>query len=303
MKHNLKITLLILGLFVIAQVLGLFISNYYNSPDHPLPFGLEVPQAGAPGESSGDLFVSLLFSFLVALALFVLLTKLKLKHVLKAWFFIVVVLALGISFNFLFLVLGISPLKTVIILSLGLGIILAFFKVYKRDFLVHNITEILIYPGIASVFIPILNIYTMAILLVLISGYDAWAVWHSKLMVKMAKYQINELKTFSGFFIPYLTKSMKKKFKGMKLSQLKKRKKGAKVNVAILGGGDIVFPIITAGVVLKTFGLGVAIFTLVGALLGLSYIFFIAEKKKFYPAMPFITTGIIVGTLLGILVL
>jgi len=83
----------------------------------------------------------------------------------------------------------------------------------------------------------------------------------------------------------------------MKKSDIGKKK--IKVNIAILGGGDIVFPIITAGIVLKTFGLIPAIFVIFGAALGLGLLFFLAEKKKFYPAMPFITAGIFAGFILS----
>ena len=69
-------------------------------------------------------------------------------------------------------------------------------------------------------------------------------------------------------------------------------KKGIKVNVAILGGGDVIFPIITAGVILKTWGIYPAIGVAFGALLGLGLLLFFSEKKKFYPAMPFIAAGI-----------
>ena len=162
----------------------------------------------------------------------------------------------------------------------------------------------MIYPGIAAVFVPLLNVWTIIILLVLISVYDMWAVWHSGIMQKMAKYQMENLKVFSGFFVPYMDKATRKKVKlwknTLKKSELKKKK--IKVNVAILGGGDIVFPIITAGVMLKTLGLGSALFVSLGATLGLAYLFMKSEKKKFYPAMPYITTGILLGIGLSYLV-
>ena len=112
----------------------------------------------------------------------------------------------------------------------------------------------------------------------------------------MAKYQIDKLKIFSGFFVPYLNKKQK--------AMLAKTKENAKpkkmkVNVAILGGGDIIFPIITAGVMYASFGLLQAILVPIGATLGLGYLFFMAEKKKFYPAMPFITAGIFLAMLIG----
>ena len=85
-----------------------------------------------------------------------------------------------------------------------------------------------------------------------------------------------------------------------KKSELKKKK--IKINIAILGGGDVIFPIISAGVMLKTLGIWPAIFVILGAALGLSYLLFFSEKKKFYPAMPFITAGIFLGMLVSILV-
>ena len=73
--------------------------------------------------------------------------------------------------------------------------------------------------------------------------------------------------------------------------------------MAILGGGDIVFPIIAAGVMLKTLGIASALLVALGATLGLAYLFFFAEKRKFYPAMPFITGGILAGILISYLIL
>lgn len=88
---------------------------------------------------------------------------------------------------------------------------------------------------------------------------------------------------------------MKQKFSKKELS-----KKKIKINLAILGGGDIVFPIITAGVLLNTYGFLPAILAIAGATLGLTLLFIFSEKKKFYPAMPFITAGIFLGMLVSL---
>ena len=302
MKHNLKITAIILIMFVITQFIGLYVVDYYSSEENKLPFGLETPEIEK--QSDYSIFLgAIIFAFIIAIFLFFFLTKFKIAFVLKLWFFVVVIIALSITIfsltrNFDKFIFGI-PLIAVLI-ALPLAII----KIFRRNFLVHNFTELLIYPGIAAVFVPLLNIYTIIGLLVLISIYDMWAVWKSGIMQKMAKYQINKLKIFSGFFVPYLSKQMRTKIKGwkktMKKTELKKKK--IKINIAILGGGDIIFPIITAGVMLKTLGLGSAILVILGATLGLGYLFFFSEKKKFYPAMPFITGGILVGIALSYLI-
>ena len=302
MKHNLKITAIILIMFIITQFIGIYVVNHYFSEENKLPFGLETPEIEKASDYS-IFFGIIIIAFIIAIFLFFFLTKFKIEFILKLWFFVVVAIALSITIfsvtrNLDKFIFGI-PLIAVLI-ALPLAII----KIFRRNFLVHNFTELLIYPGIAAVFVPLLNIYTVIGLLVLISIYDMWAVWHSGIMQKMAKYQIHKLKIFSGFFVPYLSTQMKTKIKKwkktMKKTELKKKK--IKINIAILGGGDVVFPIITAGVMLKTLGLIPAILVILGATLGLGYLFFFSEKKKFYPAMPFITGGIIVAILISYLI-
>lgn len=315
MKHNLKVTAIILGMFILTQFIGIYVVDYYSSvkivqgnlidveaPD--LPFGLQTPDLKETREFS-QAFVSILFAFVIAISLLLLLSRFNAKFFLKLWFFFVVVISLGISFNvFLFGLNSFNFLLLTIpvswLIALAFALVLAFIKIYRRDFFIHNLTELFIYPGIAAVFVPILNIYTISLLLILISIYDVWAVWHSGIMQKMAKYQIQKLNIFSGFFVPYVSKKVRLKLKKMKKSELKKKK--IKVNIAILGGGDVIFPIIAAGVMLKTLGIFSAILVIVGAAIALSYLLFFSEKKKFYPAMPFISAGIFAGILLSYLI-
>ena len=290
MKHNLKITAILLLMFLLTQFIGLYVINHYSNND--LPLGLETPEVEEPREYN-QLFVSIIFAFVIAISLLFLLTHFKSEFLLRIWFLVVIIIGLVIALTSM-----IPFFKYSLLITLILVVPLALVKVYKQDFIVHNITELFIYPGISAVFVPIFNVWTIIALLILISIYDAWAVWHSGIMQKMAKYQINKLKVFSGFFIPYVSNRMRMKLKKLKKSELKKKK--IKVNVAILGGGDVIFPIITAGVFLRTnpFGLsGVqvlipSLLIILGAALGLTYLFFFAEKKKFYPAMPFISAGI-----------
>ncbi len=302
MKHNLKITAIILLMFIITQFIGLYVVDYYSSEENKLPFGLEPPKVEKQSDYS-IFFGFIIIAFVIAIFLFFFMTKFKIEFILKLWFFVVVVIALSITIfsvtrNLDKFIFGI-PLIAILI-ALPLAII----KIFKRNFLVHNFTELLVYPGIAAVFVPLLNIYTIIGLLILISIYDMWAVWHSGIMQKMAKYQINKLKVFSGFFVPYVSKQMRTKIKTWKktLKKTELKKKKIKINIAILGGGDIIFPIITAGVMLKTLGIVPAILVILGATLGLGYLFFFSEKKKFYPAMPFITGGIFIGIVLSYLI-
>lgn len=290
MKHNLKIITVLLGMFLVTQFIGLYVVDFYSMDGHDLPFGMETPEI----EEEKDfysIFPSIIIAFIIAVVLLFLLNKFDMAFILKLWFFLVIIIALGISFN------SFLPFKYSIYIAVGIALPLAFIKIYKRNFLIHNSTELFVYPGIAAVFVPILNVWTIVFLLILISIYDMWAVWKSGIMQKMAKYQIEKLNIFSGFFIPYLSKKDKLKFQKMSKKELKKKK--IKVNLAILGGGDVIFPIIAAGVFMIRFGIIPALFVTLGATLGLGYLFFNSHKKKFYPAMPFITAGIFLGMIVG----
>ena len=67
-----------------------------------------------------------------------------------------------------------------------------------------------------------------------------------------------------------------------------------KRGAAILGGGDIGFPLLFAGVAMKVFGFK-ALIVSGFATLSLLFLFWMSEKKKFYPAMPFLTAGCFLG--------
>ncbi|MFH1585261.1 MAG: presenilin family intramembrane aspartyl protease [archaeon] len=317
MKHNLRITFILISMFLITQFIGLAVQHAdvfhmqaevngtLQTVSNPQLEWIQPPEVKTQGESF-SMLGSLIFAFVIAISLLFFLSRFKVEFILKAWFFIVVVVALFLCFYaFEILVPFVIPPAAAVIIPLVLALPLAYIKIFKREFLIHNFTELLIYPGIAAVFVPILNIWTIIIFLILISIYDMWAVWHSGIMQKMAKYQINKLNIFSGFFVPYVGKKMRMKIKNMKktLSKSQLKKKKIRVNVAILGGGDVIFPIMAAGVMLKTFGLGSALFVIFGATAGLLYLFMRSEKKKFYPAMPFISAGIFAGMVLSWLVL
>lgn len=288
-------------MFILTQIIGLLVVNAYSPRQEVvfnettqsyenitvtpyLPYGMQPPEI-EPRFS----FVSIIISFAIAIVIIFLLMTIKARRFLRLWFFLVVTMALGLTFN--------AFLKDVVPYSALISIIIALpfsiFKIFKRNMLIHNISELFIYPGIAAVFVSILNVQFTFLLLLLISAYDIYAVWHSGFMQKMAKFQINELKFFTGFFVPYLGKKNRLKIQEAKKTKDKKNLKKIKVNLAILGGGDVVFPIIMAGVVLRYIGLIHSIFVILGATMALFLLFLMSKKGKFYPAMPFITSGIL----------
>jgi presenilin-like A22 family membrane protease len=295
-------------MFLVTQFIGLFVLDIYapqpiinettgntTLTQNNLPFGLETPEDESPT------FLSLLFSFALAFALIFILMKYKWKIIIRTWFFLVITLALAITINAF---LKLTTLTNIATIALVIAIPLTFIKIFRPNFYIHNATELLIYPGIAAVFVPILTPLSIIALLILISLYDAWAVWKSGIMQKMAKFQMDELKIFGGFLVPSASskvkaqiKKIKTKYKNKNIPKSIKNKK-FKVKLAILGGGDVIFPIITAGVFMRAYGIIPALFTIIGALAGLISIFISSKKGKAYPAMPYITTGIFIGLLI-----
>lgn len=298
-------------MFLVTQFIGLAVVNSYLPKQQtilnettgqyqtvnvtsPLPYGMQPPELKESWEF-WSIIPNIIVSFTIAIALIFLLAKYKWKFVIRTWFFLVIIIALAISFNAFFK----NFFDNTSLLVLLLAIPLAFIKIYRPNIFVHNFTELLIYPGIAAVFVPILNTWTIIILLVLISFYDMWAVWRSGIMQKMAKFQMNELKIFGGFLVPYIPSKVREQIAKFKKMKGKVKGKRIKISLAILGGGDVVFPIIAAGVFLKFYGLIPALFIIAGAASALVLLFSFSEKKKFYPAMPFITGGIFLGILLS----
>lgn len=305
MKHSIKVVIILLGLFLITQLIGIAVITVYspeivefhtqngtisNITVYNLPYGAEPPQGTEPSYN----LLSIIIAMILGVGLILLLMKLKIESFIRWWFFFVVVLALSITLN-AFLI----SIENAALLAFLIALPLAIFKVFKRNIIIHNLTELLIYPGMAALFVPWFNLFTVVLFLIFISAYDMYAVWHAGFMQKMAKYQIQKVKIFSGLLIPYLKKKDSLLVRQLSRTQLKKRK--IKINVAILGGGDLVMPLILAGVVLQTLGLWQALLVSLGATIALGALFYYSEKGKFYPAMPFITAGCFIA--LGIVYL
>ncbi len=316
-------------MFFITQLIGIFVISQYspqttqttdaegnliNVTSYNLPYGMDPPPEIQPA-SIPKMAAYFAIIFAIAVGVMFILMKYNAELLLRLWFFVVVALAIGIFLVSVFYFLNIFsqeikfifwtvPLSWLIALIISFPV--SFTKIFRKNIIIHNLTELIIYPGIAVIFVTLILSWTaspvlaVAVILILISLYDMYAVWHAGFMQKMAKYQIQKLKLFTGFFVPYLNKNQKQIIAKTSKAQLKNKK--IKVSVAILGGGDIVFPIILAGTVLATLGFVQAVIISIGATLALAGLFKISQKGKFYPAMPFITAGCFVALAIAYLI-
>ncbi len=300
MKHTLTMTLLLISLFIVSQIVGLVTISRTITVE-TMPTGEIVlkkadtfmgPQPELPDKEKSYSFIPLIIVVLLGTGILLLLIKVGWTSIWKYWFLLAVFITLVLSFD-----VWVSR-----IFALALALILSLIKVFKPNMYVHNLTEIFIYTGIAIIILPFLNIYSGFGILVLISIYDMYAVWKSKHMVKLAEFQLNS-KLFAGLAISY---------GGKKPKNLDKGTAGTKVVVksknAILGGGDIVFPLLFSSVVMellvKSWGFSkitalfsVFIITLTTAIALVSLLLF-SKKDRYYPAMPFVSAGCFAGFLI-----
>ena len=93
MKHTFKITLIIIAMFLVAQVIGLYVTDYFLAEDK-LPLNIERPEV-----QEGSSFVVIFFFILIATALALVLLKFELFKVWKIWFLLSVFFTLAISWS------------------------------------------------------------------------------------------------------------------------------------------------------------------------------------------------------------
>jgi presenilin-like A22 family membrane protease len=163
-------------------------------------------------------------------------------------------------------------------ISLLVAILLVTMLVKKPNWLVINVSALLLSAGIASIFGISLEPLPVIILLAILAAYDAISVYKTKHMVTLAE-SVAGLKVPMLFVIP--------------------RKDGN----AYMGVGDAVMPnilVVSAQYFTNSPQLYFikipALFALIGSLMGLVILLTIVEKKGgAHPGLPFLNGGAIIG--------
>jgi len=324
-KHNWTVTSMLIAFFILAQLTGLWLINHessigLDSKTNSTVVKFSDTAVGARPETSGSgSLIYVLIAIAIGTGLVLLIARFGKTNIWKIWFFLAVWMALSVSIG---AVLA-AKIWFNYDIAITIALILSVWKVFRPNIFVHNATEVLMYAGIALIIVPLFDVTWALILLIIISGYDMYAVWKSKHMIKMAEFQTNS-RVFAGLMVPYSQKDDKVKIYASIPDVSSKevvRKGPAKIRAgktspknAILGGGDIAFPLIFIGTVmngmlLKIYNanpqvalsaLKLAAFLqssiiIATATISLTLLFVYAKKGKFYPAMPFLTAGCLVG--------
>ncbi|MCK5044205.1 hypothetical protein KAR26_00560 [Candidatus Parcubacteria bacterium] len=162
----------------------------------------------------------------------------------------------------------------------------------------HNICLILGLVGAGVILGLTLDPYAIVWLLVLFSIYDFIAVYKTKHMVKMAREMI-EHKAILALIIPQKISDF-----GAQLEKVRTDSQAVKREFLILGGGDVVFPMIFCISLLPqgiNNSLIVAVFSLIG-LLASFWLFIRQENRKPIPALPPIALSSLIGFLITLII-
>ncbi len=296
MKYDIKVTAILVSFFFLAQVIGLALVNGSIADIEEIDGQIVVEYSETlverPEMSASETFVFFIIIIAIATIILLVIAKLNLAWVWKAWFFLGVWITITIS-----LAVFINPLA-----ALAAALVLAALKIFRRNFIIHNVTELLVYSGIVIIFVPLFDVFWVFVLLLAISVYDIVAVRKTRHMVDMAMF-LDKTRLFAGLSFPLEKISGKEK---PKVDMEKGRIVEKKVQSAIIGGGDIAFPMLFAGVAMQGFitggigrvpALGLGIVISIFVTISLLFLFFIAKKGRFYPAIPFITIGCAAGYL------
>lgn len=232
--------------------------------------------------------VAYFFAAVVVIAVVLFLIPMRfLKYVFR------VVFALMYGWGVL-IVLMRTPEPTAYIVAAIAGLAWLFFA---RIWL-HNLLLMVALAAAASVFGYLFSPLVFMIFMIIISVYDFLAVKFG-FMVWMAD-KLTDSASLPAFIFPRKVQDTGLNIKEVQFSELRKEE-AAKREHAILGGGDIGFPLMLAVAVYFTYGMGGAILVGACALVGIMGAFLIQQywlKGKPMPALPPITFFALIGYLI-----
>lgn len=259
MKYSPITFIAVISLFLVCQFFGLFVATSYKTVE--LPYSLTPPAI-----SGTEAVVMIIISLIVMTFIFYLFSRLKHAKLLKLWFSIALIICISISLS-----LFIGDVLAIII-----AVVITIIRLKEKELYVHNLSEILLYGGLAALFAPLFNLFTILLLLLIISVYDYFSVFITKHMITLAKSEAST-NLFTGLLI----------------------RNGDEQ--AMLGGGDIAFTLLFATIISFERGLFygfLSIYLVTACLLGLIVL---GKKGKFYPAMPILSIGCSITYLLSLI--
>jgi presenilin-like A22 family membrane protease len=252
---------LLCSIYLITILLGLNTATFILPLMYPPPGEEQVvaPVVSEPQSLTSSLQIFLYILLMTAVMLFLMKRK---------WGFIIK-LALAFSFLFGILFTSVSIVGDIGVLFTVLLLLLFFWR--RESIVLSNVVLVFTISGIGAILGASLGFLPALLLMLLMSAYDIIAVFVTKHMVTLAE-------------------ESKGKYALMFLIPVGERTMG-------LGAGDLALPLTFTVSVMASHGVGYAIPTAYGGLLGLVSLFYYLQgrEKVALPALPPIVLGLLFG--------
>jgi presenilin-like A22 family membrane protease len=287
-----KTAFLLIAIFLMTQLLGLYVGNaYMESINQAIKSGeLEKRPEIIPGVNPESIEISFyLFGYIIFTTIIILIIIKFRKSFIRVLEALVVFIASWFTFELLI------PYE-IWYLSLGffLAIILTAWKVLRPSILNQNIAAIISGAGVGALLGGSLGIVPSLVFILILSAYDFVSVFITKHMVHMAK-ALTERPTAFTIAAPH-------KFKKLTYVGIKGAKK--RFHIFQLGVGDMVIPLMFSISILSKFTILNSLFSIIGSTIALFLmIYFMSKKPRPLPALPFITAGTLAGFLISLLII
>lgn len=160
------------------------------------------------------------------------------------------------------------------------------------DMLLRNALDTVPFAGAGALFGAVLGVQAVLVFAALLAVYDYVAVNKLGHMVTLAKAGA-ESNTLMGFQYPKA--GVEDAADNVELSA---ERSGETVRVGMLGGGDVIVPIVIAVSLIPLFGTGAAVSVVAGSAAALFLFLTVIqsrETEQFYPAIPVVGSGAVVG--------
>lgn len=264
----------LLGLYACIQVAGLMGAVMIRS-------GALVDSSTAGSFGSLQIFGMVL----IATALMLLLVRYGLKKLLRLWFDTSMLMT-----GFIYLSVFFSGA-----LALGMAVAGAVLRRHVPSLWTRNGIDGLSFAGAGLLFGLLVDLRTAVLLILIIGIYDVVAVYLTEHMVQLATASM-ESGAFAGLMYPK---------DGDTATTTTTPSKGDEssggAEVGIIGGGDIVIPLMLAVAATNALGVVAGLGVAAGATLGLVLLFEKSSEESFYPAIPAVGGGGLLG--LGLVLL
>lgn len=259
-------------LYLISHFLGIIAALFMT--------GSSVDTATPPPSQSPTSGVYLFVMILVATGAMITLYKLGLDNIIKYWYYTAMGMTAAIFF-FAVLPPALAAATTATWFVL---------RYHCWSFTSRNLLETASYAGAGALFGSVLGVVPALVLLSILAIYDVIAVYGSKHMQVLAEGAM-ETDTFAGFVHPKTGQVTYTDFTDGTMDSDSESGRA----IGVVGGGDVIMPMIFAISILPAFGYPAAAMSSFGAGIGLYILLSKAEDGKFYPALPAVGGGAVLG--------